>query len=71
MLAPANTPREVVARINADANKVLANAEFRERYVNKQGLEAVGNTPEQFASLIKSDLERWATLVKASGAKID
>lgn len=71
MLAPANTPREVVARINADANKVLANPEFRERYVNKQGLEPVGNTPEQFASLIKSDLERWATLVKASGAKID
>lgn len=71
MLAPADTPREVVARINADANKVLANPEFRERYVNKQWLEPVGNTPEQFAFLIKSDLERWATLVKASGARID
>ena len=71
MLAPASTPREVVARINADANKVLASPEFRERYLNRQSLEAIGNTPEQFASLIKSDLERLAILVKASGAKID
>ena len=71
MLAPANTSPEVIARINADANKVLASPEFRERYLNKQWLEPIGNTPEQFAALIKTDLERWAALVRASGARID
>ena len=71
MLAPANTPKEVIAKINADTVKILASQEFREQYVNRQGLETVGNSPEQFAALIKADLERWAGLVRASGARID
>jgi tripartite-type tricarboxylate transporter receptor subunit TctC len=71
MLAPINTPRDVIARINTDANKVLANPAFRDRYVTRHGLEPVGNTPEQFAALIKSDLDHWANLVKVSGATVD
>jgi tripartite-type tricarboxylate transporter receptor subunit TctC len=71
MLAPAGTPREVIAKINADSNRILSSQAFSDKYLARNGLEPVGNTPEQAAELIKSDLVHWAALVKASGAQID
>ncbi len=71
MLAPAGTPREVVAKLNAESNRILASPAFAEKYLVGNTLEAIGNTPEQAAELIKSDLVHWAALVKASGAQID
>lgn len=71
MLAPAGTPREAVTKLNAESNKLLAAPAFAEKYLTKNTLEPVGNTPEQAAELIKTDLVHWAALVKASGAQID
>ena len=71
VVAPAGTPRPVVARLNAEMQKFQNSAEFRE-VLQRFGMEpAAPNTPEQFTLVIKADLPRWAEAVKASGAKID
>ena len=70
LLAPAHTPREIVMRLNSEVTKVLALPEIRERLAG-QGVDASTSTPEDFAKLIAIDLEKWAKVVKASGAHID
>lgn len=69
-VAPAGTPKEVVARLNAEFNKALSLPDLRKK-LSDQGADPVGGTPEQFATLIKNDLVRWGTVVKSSGARID
>jgi tripartite-type tricarboxylate transporter receptor subunit TctC len=69
-LAPVGTPREVVKKIHDDSVKVIKRADFLER-LDKDGIEPVGNTPEEFAAQIKRDLAHWAGIVKAAGAKLD
>ena len=70
VLAPAGTPAAIVARINAEVNKWLQSADAREKLL-AQGAEAAGGSPEQFAAFIRSESEKWAKVVKASGAKVD
>lgn len=69
-VVPAATPRDVVQKISADMNKVLASAEVKQRMADI-GLTPVGNTPEQFDAYIRSEIPRWAQVVKASGATAD
>jgi len=70
ILAPAGTPKSIVAKLNADINKVLKEPEVRAS-IGKEGGEVLGGTPEQFATLIRNEIGAWATVVKASGAKVD
>jgi tripartite-type tricarboxylate transporter receptor subunit TctC len=70
LLVPAGTPPEVVRRLNAAVDKVLAQAAVRERLA-PQGLEAVGGSPEQFARLYREDYEKYGRLVKELGIKIN
>jgi tripartite-type tricarboxylate transporter receptor subunit TctC len=70
LLAPAGTPKEVVARLNAEFNKALQSAELQKR-LGDEGADAAGGTPEQFAALIKDEIARWGKVVRESGAKID
>jgi len=69
-MAPAGTPREIVKKIHDDSVAVIKRADFLER-LDKDGIEPVGNTPEEFAAEIKRDLARWEKIVKAAGAKLD
>ncbi|HUL92013.1 MAG TPA: tripartite tricarboxylate transporter substrate binding protein [Burkholderiales bacterium] len=69
-MAPAGTPREIVKKIHDDAVTVIRRPDFLER-MEKDGIEPVANTPEEFAAEIKTDLARWAKIVKAAGAKLD
>ena len=70
LLAPAATPRAVVAKISADANRVLAQKEVRDAML-ALGSEPAGNTPEEFASFIREDLAKWSKLVREQGIKLD
>lgn len=56
--APAGTPRDIVDKIHSDVAGIVRRSEFRERVVN-DGMDAIGNTPEEFAAEIKLDLARW------------
>jgi tripartite-type tricarboxylate transporter receptor subunit TctC len=70
LLAPAGTPKDVIARLNAEFNKALQNPELRKK-LGDEGADAAGGTPEQFAALIKDDIPRWGKVVKESGARVD
>jgi tripartite-type tricarboxylate transporter receptor subunit TctC len=70
LLAPAGTPKEIIAKLNAEVGKVLASRELIEK-MGAQGGEANPSTPEQFAALIRDELPVWAAIVKASNAQVD
>ena len=70
LVAPAGTPREIVARLNAAIVKGLAATETRERLL-AQGIEPLGSTPAEFSKLLRDELPKWANVVKVSGARID
>ena len=69
-VAPAGTPKEVVARLNAEINKVLQSADVKQKLA-EQGAQSHGGTPDQFGALIKAEIARWAPVIKASGARLD
>lgn len=70
LLAPAGTPAAVVSRVNAETTKALALPEVSGA-LKKLGFDAVGGTPDQFAGHIKSEVERFTRLVKATGITVD
>jgi tripartite-type tricarboxylate transporter receptor subunit TctC len=70
ILVPANTPPDLVKLINTEAVRAINSPAVRERYA-AMGAEPVGNTPEQFANFIKSEIAKWTRVVKASGAVVD
>lgn len=70
LLAPAGTPREVIAKLNAELKKVLENPEVRQRF-EAQGFTASWNTPAAYGSFLQSEVDKWAKVVQASGATVD
>jgi tripartite-type tricarboxylate transporter receptor subunit TctC len=68
--APAGTPREIIARLNAEILRMLATPDFRQR-MEVDAAEPIGGTPEQFGDYIRSEIVKYAKVVKESGAKID
>ncbi|HVO87442.1 MAG TPA: tripartite tricarboxylate transporter substrate binding protein [Casimicrobiaceae bacterium] len=70
ILVPAATPRPIVERLNAEINAVLKMPDVVQR-MNSQGFELVGGTPEEFGKLIRSDVERWAPVIRKVGLKVD
>jgi tripartite-type tricarboxylate transporter receptor subunit TctC len=69
--APKGTPREMLLRLNSEIYKVLDMPEVRER-ITQDGIgEVKGGTPEELASLLRSEIAKWARVVKASGARVD
>ncbi len=68
LLAPAATPRDIVTKLNGAVNTIVKNPEFNKRLA-QLGADPVAESPEYFANFLKSEIERWAPVVKASGAK--
>jgi len=68
LLAPAKTPRPIVMRLNTEVKKVLALPDVKD-FLFHQGLDPAPGTPEQFGAYIKSEMTKWAKVVKDSGAK--
>jgi tripartite-type tricarboxylate transporter receptor subunit TctC len=69
-LAPAKTPKDIIDRLNHEIVKILRLPEVKDRLAGL-GAEPVGNTPQQFGELIRSDLTKWKAIVAETGAKAD
>jgi tripartite-type tricarboxylate transporter receptor subunit TctC len=70
LFAPAGTPPAVVARLNAEINKVLQMPDVREKLING-GVTPMGGTPDEFAAFVRTDYARWGKIVKDSGVKLE
>ena len=70
LLAPAGTPREIVARLNAQIAAAMRAPDIVKRY-SSEGADPVGSTPEAFAEVITRDIAKWAKVIKASGARVE
>jgi tripartite-type tricarboxylate transporter receptor subunit TctC len=70
MAVPTGTPRDIITRLHAESTKALQAPDLRNRMI-AEGAEFVGDTPEQFAAYIRSEIDKWGKAVKASGATVD
>jgi tripartite-type tricarboxylate transporter receptor subunit TctC len=70
VLAPPNTPRPIVTKINADIIKLLEDAEMKDKLL-AQGALVRTQTPDQMATFIRNETQRWGKVVKESGVKIE
>lgn len=68
LLAPGGTPREVIVKIHEAAARALQDAGLRKRFLD-DGVEPIGGTPDQFATVIRDDLAKWAKVVQAAGIR--
>ena len=70
LFAPAGTPREIVVRIREEVAKIVQQPEIRER-ITTLGGEPVGNTPDTFATIVKSDIAKWRQVAKTANITAD
>jgi tripartite-type tricarboxylate transporter receptor subunit TctC len=68
LLAPAATPKEVLAKVHSDVVKVLADPELRKK-IQDMGADVVGNSPEEFGAWMKAESAQWAEVIKAGNIK--
>ena len=70
LLAPAGTPRETIERLHAAVVESLQKPDLRERF-GQLNVEAIGSTPAQFGTFIRSEIDKWAKVVRESGSRLD
>ncbi len=70
LVAPADTPKVIVDKLNAEVNAILRLPEIQER-LTASGMDPAASTPEQFATLIKADGERWSKVIRAANIHLD
>ncbi|MEP6610056.1 MAG: tripartite tricarboxylate transporter substrate-binding protein, partial [Burkholderiaceae bacterium] len=70
VMAPRNTPRDIVTRLNAEISKITSRPDVRDAW-SKQGALAMTMTPDEFARFMASDITKWERIVRISGAKAD
>jgi tripartite-type tricarboxylate transporter receptor subunit TctC len=70
LYVPSGTSPQIIERLNREANKALANAQFRRR-LSDQGIEPAGGTPGQFADFMRAELVKWGKIVRESGARVE
>lgn len=70
LLAPAGTPPEIIKRLHAEVVRALASSEVRERF-QSFGSEPLGNSPDEFAAQIRSDIAKWAKVAKSANVRAD
>jgi tripartite-type tricarboxylate transporter receptor subunit TctC len=70
LLAPTGTPKEVVSRLHAESMKSLGSPDVKQRLDNA-GFEAIGTTPEQFGAYIRTETEKWGTVIRAARVRVE
>jgi tripartite-type tricarboxylate transporter receptor subunit TctC len=69
--APAGTPRDVVAKINTDIQKVFADPDFRDNFLDRAMLDPIAGSPGDFAEFIKTEAAKWSKVVKDANLRVD
>jgi tripartite-type tricarboxylate transporter receptor subunit TctC len=64
LLAPAGTPQAVITKLHADVTATLRHPEVK-AFAAKMGFEAIGNKPEEFAEVIRRDMQKWGKLIRS------
>ena len=70
VLAPAHTPHAIIVRLHREFLNILQTPEIRDRLL-REGAEPVGNSPAQFTEFLRTDIARWAKVIRQAGAKLD
>ena len=70
VVGPAGMPRDIVMKINAETNRILQQADVKER-LHQLGTTPVGGTPEEFGAYLRNQVETWHKVVKAAGSKVE
>ncbi len=70
MFAPAGTPRDVVAKLNGEIIRLTQSPEIQARLV-KEGAKSTPKTPEEFGAYVRSEIDKWAKVIQASGVRVD
>jgi len=68
LMAPAKTPKDIVARLNSEFGRILVSTEVHDRFMN-EGIEPIGGTPEQFGAFIRDEIDKYAKVVKATNLR--
>jgi tripartite-type tricarboxylate transporter receptor subunit TctC len=68
ILAPAGTPKPIIEKLHKEIVKIVRSPEFAQNLTN-EGAFAMGNTPEEFATVIRADMKKWAAVIKEAGIK--
>jgi tripartite-type tricarboxylate transporter receptor subunit TctC len=68
LFVPTGTPKAVIERLSRSANAAIQSAEVRAAFAT-QGIDPLGSTPEEFATYVKSEIDKWAKVVEAAGVK--
>jgi tripartite-type tricarboxylate transporter receptor subunit TctC len=71
LFATAGTPREIVTKINAEVAKILADPQFREKFLAPQMFEPMASSPEEFADYIKAQTRKWAKVIREQKLSIE
>src|SRR5262249_18747101 len=70
IMVPSGTPREIISRLHAECIKLLKLPDVKEK-LDAAGFASIGTTPDQFGTYIRSEIEKWAKVVKMAGAGPD
>jgi tripartite-type tricarboxylate transporter receptor subunit TctC len=70
LFAPVNTPRDIVVRLHAEAVKALALQEIRDHF-ERAGFEPIGNTPDEFAAIVRSDIAKFTRIAREAGIRAE
>jgi tripartite-type tricarboxylate transporter receptor subunit TctC len=71
MFATNGTPRDIIMKINADVQRVMADAAFRARFLNPQMLDPLTGSPNEFAADIRSESQKWSKVIREQNLHID
>jgi tripartite-type tricarboxylate transporter receptor subunit TctC len=71
LFAPGSTPREIVAKLNTEVQRILADSTFRERSLNPYMFEPLSGSPAEFAEYIRADVQKWDRVIRSANIKVD
>jgi tripartite-type tricarboxylate transporter receptor subunit TctC len=71
LFAPSATPRDVVAKLNADVQRVFTDPEFRDKFLVPNYLGSIAGSPDEFADYIRAEAVKWSRVIKDANIRVD